>query len=64
MNENAYTKRTRVRNSLYQLDLFKDYLRGQDFQAAHPEARRLAARHGVSIRHAALLMELNSLGPQ
>jgi hypothetical protein len=62
MNKNSYPKRARLRNSHSQPDLFDDWMRDKDFRVANPEARRLAARHGLSIRHAAVLMELHGLG--
>jgi hypothetical protein len=56
-----YTQRARPRN-LYQLDLFDDFLREEDFRAANPAARRLAGQFGLSIHHAAVLMQLHGLG--
>jgi hypothetical protein len=61
MKKNVYPKWARSRNSLNQLDLF-DWLREEDFRAANPEACRWARRHGTSVRHAALLMDLNGFG--
>jgi hypothetical protein len=58
---NSYPNKGRPRNPLCQPDLF-DCSGEEDLRGANPAARRLAARFGISIHHAMVLMQIHGIG--